>query len=297
MTNFEKSDLDQRTASYREDFTPDVEKGLNHLHARMAERSESRSTSFKSSARRSLLRYAAVGALLLIAGLSYLRLNNFGGQTYVTNAETQEITLPDGTEVLLNQYSQLSYNSSYGDVERAINLEGEAFFSVVPNAEQPFMVRQDDVELRVVGTSFNLQAKPGNKFFEVEVATGKVSLKAGEEEIMVNAKQCGLFKSASGLQLMDAPHLNRHAWRTKELVFDALPFSEVISIINRAYNINIRVERINEEVCDFPVTATYANVTLEEILIDLERFTGGKFIQDETTGIYQLKNWCDAPKG
>lgn len=297
MTNFEKADLDQRTASYREDFTPDVENGLDRLHARMEQRRESRSTFVNSPVRRRFLRVAAVGALLLIAGLSYLRLNNFGGQTYVTNAETQEITLPDGTEVILNQYSQLSYNSKYGDAERAIDLQGEAFFSVVPNAEQPFMVRQDNIELKVVGTSFNLQAKPGNKFFEVEVATGKVSLKAGAEEIMVNAKECGLFKAASGLQLMDAPHLNRHAWRTKELVFEALPFSEAVAIINRTYNVILRVERINEAACDFPLTATYSKVTLEEILIDLERFTGGKFIQDKTTGVYQLKNWCDAPKG
>lgn len=291
MTNFDKADVDQQTKSYRENFTPDVERGLVSLKAKMAKEEVNRTPSSKPLRRR-WLGVAAAAALLLFAGLSYVRLNNLGGQTYVTNAETKEFVLPDGTRVLLNQYSQLAYNAAYGEVERSIELQGEAFFDVVPDQNVPFMVRQGPVELRVVGTSFNLQAKPGSDYFEVEVATGKVQLKAGMDEISVRAKERGVYKPSTGLNLMDARHLNRHAWRTKALTFEAQPFSEVVVSVMRAYNVTIQAEKNSDPRCDFPVTAAYSDEKLETILFDLERLSGGKFIQDKTTGIYQLKDWC-----
>ncbi len=295
MTNQEQAELDKLAQHYREDFTPDVTAGLASLHARLAQNDTNRTitTTGARGSRRSFLGIAAAIALLIFAVLGYQNWTSSEGALYQSGDTALHITLPDGTAVLLNAYSELAVSDNYGEFEREITLKGEGFFEVIKNPAQPFMVRQGDVSLEVVGTSFNLLTTPENGFFEVEVATGKVMLEAGEERIPVAANECGTYRPKKGLSRMKAPHLNRHAWRTGEMVFVKTPFSEVLNIIEHAYRISFAVDPNEMKACDFELTASFKDTPLEVVIKELELLCQGDIVLDEQTANYRIENWCD----
>lgn len=69
----------------------------------------------------------------------------------------EEVTLPDGTKVWLNNSATLRYPRKFSDTERNVYLEGEAYFKVTRNAQQPFIVESDAMRVRVLGTVFNFK--------------------------------------------------------------------------------------------------------------------------------------------
>src|SRR5688572_19765465 len=88
--------------------------------------------------------------------------------------EVKKDTLPDGSVATLNKHSVLTYPSSFKGKSRKVKLEGEAFFNVKSNKEKPFIIDVNDVQVKVVGTSFNV--KSNNGVIEVIVETGIVQV-------------------------------------------------------------------------------------------------------------------------
>ena len=74
----------------------------------------------------------------------------------IPRGETFKVVLSDGTEVLLNSDSRLSYPTVFKGKERVVSLEGEAYFNVTKNTEHPFIVKSGNVQVRVLGTEFNM---------------------------------------------------------------------------------------------------------------------------------------------
>ncbi|MBC8153321.1 MAG: FecR domain-containing protein, partial [Bacteroidetes bacterium] len=75
-----------------------------------------------------------------------------------TSATTRQLTLPDGSRVWLNRNSRLTYPATFADSSRSVTLVGEAFFAVTHNPAHQFRVRAGAVQVRVLGTSFNVRA-------------------------------------------------------------------------------------------------------------------------------------------
>jgi hypothetical protein len=97
-------------------------------------------------------------------------------------------TLPDGTVVTLNRQAHIAYLTGLKDKKddgRTIRLEGEAFFAVAPDASHPFIVRANDITVRVLGTSFNISSQPGST--EVTVETGAVRVSRAGDSILLPA--------------------------------------------------------------------------------------------------------------
>ncbi|MHA4808854.1 FecR family protein [Flavitalea flava] len=86
------------------------------------------------------------------------------------------LQFPDGTVVVLNENSRLSYNADFGQTKREIILEGEAYFNVAKNAGTPLIIHAKNVDIRVLGTSFNIKAYPKDKSVETSLIRGKVEL-------------------------------------------------------------------------------------------------------------------------
>lgn len=114
---------------------------------------------------RQVLSYAAI--LVLAFGLSYIVWDQFSGnagaaskfaQVVVPPGQTANVILPDGTEVVLNASSKLTYPTVFDRKVRAVSLEGEGYFSVTTNKHKPFIVKTDVYDVRVTGTRFNLSA-------------------------------------------------------------------------------------------------------------------------------------------
>ena len=92
-------------------------------------------------------------------------------------------TLPDGSQIALNTNSQITYPEQFSENERRVILEGEAFFNVEHNPEQPFIIEAGDAFIKVLGTSFNIKAYE-NSELEVIVTDGLVQLFTVDTETM-----------------------------------------------------------------------------------------------------------------
>ncbi len=87
-----------------------------------------------------------------------------------------EFTLADGTKVTLNAGSKLKYSGSYGITDRTLQLEGEAYFKVAKNRQLPFIVKTSHVDVRALGTEFNVKAYPGEETIETTLVEGSVDI-------------------------------------------------------------------------------------------------------------------------
>ncbi|WP_132051253.1 FecR domain-containing protein [Pseudocnuella soli] len=172
-------------------------------------------------------------------------------------------TLPDGSIVTLNKASRINYPSKFSGNTRAIALQGEAFFNVAPNKDQPFVITVNDVTVRVVGTSFNIRSEGGKT--EVIVETGivqvmhhnKVVELKPKEKILVQPQDSVLQKEAVADQL-------HNYYRTKEFVCDNTPLWKLVEVLNEAYDSNIVIGR--NSLRNLPLNTTFYNEPLDNIL-------------------------------
>lgn len=88
----------------------------------------------------------------------------------------KRVVLEDQSVVTLDPGSAIVYPSSFDRDKRAVQLIGDAFFEITKNPDKPFFVYSGKLITRVLGTSFRIKTRPGDKALEVEVVTGKVSV-------------------------------------------------------------------------------------------------------------------------
>ncbi len=262
----ENQDIDRLVTAYREDFTPDVERGLRTLHERITPvrqlRPRSRSTWYAAAAAVVALAIAAT-AIVFLADSSR-RLENAG------NAPV-EYTLPDGTLLTLQGGSEVTYDpDDYNTDSRRVALTGQAFFRVQPDLTHPFLVSNGHSELRVTGTEFNLRSTAAE--MEVEVTEGSVILSSDGASIAVTARESGQAKTGESLRHAASPNLNHQAWRTGELKFDHTPIVEVLGYFSN--NWGIECKWANGQTCDYPVSGNYHTQDFTAVLTDIAKLGG-----------------------
>ena len=139
-------------------------------------KSKDRIESGKTSKRKSFFyRVSGVAALLvvIVAGYFFLEIYNPIIQIANDSPGNKEITLPDGSLVLLKESSEISYNERFLNV-RGVELKGEAFFDVVRDSLRVFRVKTNATTTKVLGTSFNVRGKADLKGAKISLYTGKV---------------------------------------------------------------------------------------------------------------------------
>jgi len=172
-------------------------------------------------------------------------------------------TLSDGSVVTINKGSSISYNSKFKGNTRKVELKGEAFFTITPNKKKPFVISVNDVQVTVVGTSFNIKSVNGNT--EVVVETGIVKVtKDGKtvelrpnEKIELHAKDAVMNKE----QVSDKLY---NYYRTKQFVCDDTPLWKLVEVVNEAYNSNIVIG--DPAIRNLTITTTFDNESLEQVL-------------------------------
>ena len=97
-------------------------------------------------------------------------------EVVTANGSRTHLTLPDGTKVWLNAGSHLTYDKNYGSARREINLTGEAFFDVANNPQQPFIIHTPRMDVRVLGTSFNVKSYAADKTTEATLVRGSIAV-------------------------------------------------------------------------------------------------------------------------
>lgn len=179
----------------------------------------------------------------------------------------REVTLPDGSRVTLNRASRLRYAAEFGGETRLVALTGEAFFDVKRNPGKPFVIDARGTEVRVLGTSFNVNAATPN--VTVTVATGTVRFSGKSEKnrrsgvILTKAETATFRAEADTILKGNRANPNALAYKTRVLLFEATPLSEVVEALNHTYGANLTLDRALRT-C--PLTATFANEPLDTIL-------------------------------
>ncbi|HEY4064983.1 MAG TPA: FecR domain-containing protein [Puia sp.] len=156
----------------------------------------------------------------------------------VGNKTARPLTLPDGTKVWLNAASTLRYPTVFAGKTRDVRLTGEAYFDVAKDAQKPFTVKAQDIDIQVLGTAFNINAytKENIRTF---LSSGKVNVKRGNDSCLLSP---GQFVATGGKNKWMA-HTEAHpeevlGWKEGELVFNGAPLSEVLKSVARWYDVD-----------------------------------------------------------
>ncbi len=214
-------------------------------------------------------RVAASVVLILSVGLGYILWQGRAphiNTLVAKGSEVKNITLTDGTTVAVNGGSTLKYPTQFGGKVRGVSLTGEAFFNVAPEKQHPFIIDVDGMEVRVLGTSFNIKADDGSSEAIVTVESGVVQVTAGEKTVLIRKGESALFNRENDvLTRYSSRDVNFKAWNTKKIKFVNTPLTEAISTIEDVYKVNIEI--INNSLVDNRnIDANFDKQTIDFIL-------------------------------
>lgn len=235
--------MDQMNARF------DVDKAWNRLNNKItAESPETTPTAVKSARiivkhwltpmriAASFLLFALIGGTLLILANKVETIQI----TATVDEPGKSYTLPDGSVVELNSDAKLRYSKKFGKNNREIILIGEAFFDIKHDQSKPFVIQAGDARIRVLGTSFNVNANTTNKDVEVFVTSGLVELSEKRNEDNRQLIQPGNIGILHNKEITVAPaDENSLAWKTGVLVFNETPLDEAIVLLGKFYKVPV----------------------------------------------------------
>jgi ferric-dicitrate binding protein FerR (iron transport regulator) len=150
------------------------------------------------------------------------------------------LQLSDGTRIWLNAESKLSYPSAFSGEVREVELEGEAFLEVAENPDRPFVVRTGDLEIEVLGTSFNIMSYPDEYSIETTLDEGKVMLRipeSGSEACsLLPGEQAVYDRNTGAITIREVDPDNYSAWRVGTYIIDKQSLEVLMHRLGRWYN-------------------------------------------------------------
>ncbi|MBA2612344.1 MAG: FecR domain-containing protein [Bacteroidetes bacterium] len=251
----------------------DKAKAWNSIQQKIKEEEKIIPISRKAPAYNSwVLRAAAILIVGLFATWYGLKVNNKPDLILVqTTNETKTVVLPDSSIIILNENSRLIYPKEFAANERHVDLEGEAFFEVTKDPKKPFIIDNKHFDVKVLGTSFNVQAYEKDVEATVTVVTGKVAFtdKKGGSVLLIKDEVGTLNKTGHQLNKTNNLNSNFLSWKAKKLEFTNTNFSEVCAAIKKYFSVEIVVKDKNILNCTF--TGYFENPKLPDVLKVLEK--------------------------
>ena len=202
------------------------------------------------------------------------------------------VELPDGTQVWLNAGSRLKYDENYGKENRELTLTGEAYFDVAHNAQMPFILHTGKMDIKVLGTAFNVKAYPGDGITEAALIRGsievtfpgrpqeKLILKPHDKISIVNKEVTAAKDSArtvptapeerpaimvSSIQYAPVDSaIIETSWMNNKLIFRRKTFEELSKDIERWFNVTIEVK--DTAILSKYFTGTFSNESITDAL-------------------------------
>lgn len=261
----------------------------------------------KKRKRRIVTSFAIAASFLIIIFLSWWFSSgktNTVNSPAITQSEVvankgirSRIILPDSSTVYLNSDTKLNYPQKFSDNIREVYLDGEAFFDVKKDPSKPFIVHTAGIQVKVLGTTFNVKAYSTDKQIETSLITGsiEVSLKnrpteryfvSPNEKLII--KNTWLLKDSVSKIKEKVSHpditidlnplspdpkdntITETQWIENKLVFRDEPFPSVVKMMERWYNVPIEIE--DDELLNINLTGTFKTETIEQAL-DALKFT------------------------
>lgn len=208
---------------------------------------------------RVLYRYAAMFLfpvlLLLTGGYLYFSVNTFNEQISITTSDDENagLVLPDGTSVKINSRSVLTYrNADFNRKQRMIEFKGEGFFKVRHIDGIPFLIRTSQAQIRVLGTTFNLNCRENARLLSLSLLEGKVEIIANrtQNHLSLSKNQKVIIDKESGRMQVSAlsDDDTDYSWVKGVLTFDNTKLKHVFERLRENYGVRIHVsEKINQE--------------------------------------------------
>lgn len=191
---------------------------------------------------------------------------------------TTKVQLPDGSHAWLNAGSCLTYTYNYAQGVREVHLDGEAYFDVAPDKEHPFVVKSNSLDIKVLGTRFNVKSYANEEQIKVALVSGSVNVKVNQPEqegmdyTLTPDRMLTFDKESNNVEIGSFRKRDVMAWTTGELKFDNLAFAHIAKDLERKFNVQIRIEseRLRNENFSGSFSSTHS---LEQILreVDMER--------------------------
>lgn len=220
------------------------------------------------------LKYAAMAALVVLAAVvSYIAVEHYSNDQVIlltSKGSTGEFSLPDGTRVLLNSDSRLTYSNN--DFKRGkcreVTLEGEAYFDVTHDAACPFRVEMSGLCVEVLGTSFDVKNYESSPLKEVVLLSGKVKVEetTGErQKVVLNPDQRYIYDSETNKSIIEnTSAIDYCNWHLDQLKIENEPLRKALITISRKYCMDLEIDPGVE--VDKQITITVKNEPIEDVM-------------------------------
>lgn len=192
------------------------------------------------------MRYAAMFlSVFLLGGFAYLvyQVNNPAEEwlAVTTKNEIKELKLPDGTKVWLNKYTTLKYPREFSGKGRQVHLEGEGYFEVTRNPAKPFMVQSEAMQVRVLGTVFNLKSDRARMSAVATLLRGEIEVKGNHEEgmIVLSPGQKAELNGVSRRLIVKQVDTGFENWHNHQFVFEKADIYTIARTLENSYDVKI----------------------------------------------------------
>jgi transmembrane sensor len=178
------------------------------------------------------------------------------------------LLLPDGTKVWLNAASTLRFPTAFAGNERRVEISGEAYFEVAPDAQRPFFVTvNEQTTIQVLGTSFNIHAYTNEPAIRTTLVDGSVRVvKAGGSAVLQPGQQARI---TDNIRVMKSVDMSQElAWKNGLFNFEGVGVEEVMNQLERWYDIEVAYEKGIPDLHFFGEISR--NVKLADVLSGLE---------------------------
>lgn len=248
-------------------------------------------------------KYAAIliiglifGSAALYFGLIQPALRNYMANVELTNSnrEKLEVILPDGSKVALNTKSTIKYPKAFSNTNRTVELIGEAYFEVKRDTTKPFTVKTSEIDVEVLGTSFNVMAYNDDSIIETTLITGKVKVTRfnpntkQNQSVILSPNHKATFIKADERFILDKVDVNTSiAWKSGKLIIDNESLELIAKKLERRYDVKIVIS--DDLTNKFRYTLSIDDETIEEVLEMIKKTSPVNYTKAKGEIVFYLK--------
>lgn len=241
-------------------------------------------------------KYAAI-ALLLISITYIITINKFAVNDtaemlsfHVPAGQRMLMTLPDGTEVWLNSQTTMIFPSNFTSSERRVNIDGEAFFDVAENKDKPFIVSSKGVDMKVLGTRFNVYAYSSEDYLRTSLIEGSLKVYHHNEEsqnVVLSPNQQITIKDGK-MVVGTIKNQDYFLWTQGIFSYDNEPLSDILKKMELYFDVTIEVQ--NPSVYEWEYRGKFRqNDGIDNILKIINKIHKFKVEKNEETNTIVIK--------
>lgn len=261
-------------------FEPDVDKAYSRFRNRINRESA-------RVVRIAFLRRVAAAAVILMILSVYIHRE---GIVYAPTANHASIltdinrvdnySLPDGSVVYANRFTDLVYYETFFPRRRVVEVDGEAYFEVNPDAKRPFIVKTSYGRVRVTGTRFNVRAYPAEKNCQVYLSSGRVvvSKRMGLQKKTMEPRYSALMGSfASPIDTFPETGERPMIWKEGGLNFQSRDVNSILAVLIEYFGVELDLTGLDASEMAKTITIDFSGYSLDQSLKALETYHGFKF--------------------